>query len=156
MISFLNVVFLLSLSLWVGSIFFLSFINAPTLFRELPREMAGEFVGKLFTPYFMLGYAAQGIALLSLGLRGILEKPFPWIRLALLLAMLACTLYAGVFIQPKAHLVRTVVRTMEEGKEKEAKQAEFSRLHRTSVILNSAVFVMGVVVIGITAIKLRP
>jgi hypothetical protein len=157
MISFLNILYLLSLSLWVGSIFFLSFINAPTLFRELPREMAGEFVGKLFTPYYMLGYAAQGIALVSLGLRGILEKPFPsWVRFALLLAMLGCTLYAGVSIQPKAHLVRTVVRALEDGPEKDARQAEFSRLHKTSVVLNSAVLLMGIVVIAITAIHLRP
>lgn len=155
MSSVLNIIFLLSLSLWVGSIFFLSFINAPTLFRELPREMAGEFVGKLFTPYFMLGYAAQGVALLSLSIRGLLDKPFPWVRIILLLLMLGCTLYAGIYIQPKAHLVRTVTRTMEEGKEKDLKQAEFSRLHKTSVILNSAVFLMGVVVIGVTAVRLR-
>jgi len=155
MISALNILFLLSLSLWVGSIFFLSFINAPALFRELPREMAGEFVGKLFPAYFMLGYALQGLAMLSLALRGILERPFPWVRLALLLLMLGCTLYAGIGIQPRAHALRSVVRSMEDGREKELKQAQFNRLHKTSVLLNSAVFLMGIVVIGVTAVRLR-
>ncbi|MFO1520169.1 MAG: DUF4149 domain-containing protein [bacterium] len=156
MSSALNVVYLLSLALWVGSIFFLSFFTAPTLFRELPREIAGDFISKLFPQYYMLGYATLAITSITLALRGLLEKPFPWIRLGLLLGMLACTLYAGIQIQPKAHLLRTVLRTLEDTPEKDAKQAEFNRLHKTSVILNSIVLLSGFVVVGITAVKLKP
>ena len=112
-------------------------------------------MGKLFPQYFLLGYALQGLALLSLAFKGFMEKPFPWVRLILLLMMLGCTLYAGIQVQPKAHMLRTVARSMEDGKEKEIKQAEFSRLHKTSVLLNSAVFLMGLVVIGVTAVRLR-
>ncbi len=154
-IYFLNILFLVSLSLWIGSIFFFSFLTAPTVFRELPREVAGEFISKLFPPYYILGYITLFIASISLTFRGILEKPFPWFRLSLLILMMGCTFYAGIKIHPKAHLVKTVIRTMEEGKEKDTQQAAFNRLHKLSVLLNSATFLAAVLVLIITATKLR-
>src|SRR5262245_23410613 len=136
LVSFLNIVFLLSLSLAVGSIIFFSFFTTPTVFRELPVQIAREFVGKLFPQYYTLGYFTQFMALMSLALRGLIEKPFPWIRILLLALMLGCTLYAGLKIRPQAHLAKTVLQTMEPGPDQETKQAQFDRLHRISVILN--------------------
>jgi uncharacterized protein DUF4149 len=156
MTSFFNIVFLLSLSLAVGAIIFFSFFTTPTVFRELPIQIARDFVGKLFPQYYMLGYVTQFAALLSLSLRGLIEKPFPWVRVALLAVMLGCTLYAGLKIRPQAHLIKTVLQAMEPGAEQEAQQARFDRLHRISVILNGVSLLVGVAALGITAAKLRP
>jgi hypothetical protein len=156
MTTLLNILFLLPLTLWVGSIFFFSFFTAPTLFRELPKEIAGEFISKLFPQYYTLGYTTLSLAFLSLTFRGFLEKPFPWVRILLLVIMIGCTFYAGTKIHPRAHLVKTVIRSMEDGADKDAKQVEFDKLHRISVILNSVVFLSGILVIGITAVRLYP
>ncbi len=154
MASFLNIIFFLALSFWVGSITFMSFIVAPSLFRELPKEVAGEFVSKLFPSYYMLGYICGSLAFLSLLLKGLLDKPFPWFRLLLLLLMLGFTFYAGVKVHPQAHRLKIVAKSMEEGPEKEAKQKEFSSLHKKSVVLNSMVFLVGLIVICITGYKM--
>ncbi len=147
MVFLLNALFFLALSLYLGSIFFLSFFTAPTLFRELPREMAGEFLGKLFPQYYMIGYVTLSLAFLSLALRGFFLKPFPWLRLALILLMFGCVFEAGTRIQPRVHALRGEIRAIEEGPEKQAKQAEFSKLHQRSVVLNGAVFILGLVVL---------
>ncbi len=149
-----NMFFLFTISFWVGSIAFMSFIVAPTLFRELPREVAGEFVSKIFPSYYMVGYICGSVAFLSLLLKGIFDKPFPWFRLLLLLVMLGCTFYAGVKVHPEAHTVKVVLKSMEDSPEKEAKQKDFSHLHRLSVILNSIVLLSGVIIISITGFRL--
>jgi len=149
--SFLNILFQISISLWVGSIAFFSFIVAPGVFRELPREMAGDLISKLFPQYYYWGYLFGIVATASLFLKGIFQAPFPALRLALLLFMLGCSFYAGVKIHPQAHLSKTILRTMEESPEKEIKQKEFSMLHRQSVIFNSLVLLSGLIVLIITA-----
>ncbi len=154
MASLLNIIFFLALSFWIGSITFMSFIVAPTLFRELPKEVAGEFVSKIFPSYYMLGYICGSAAFLSLLFKGLLDKPFPWIRLLLIFIMLGCSLYAGTKVHPETHMVKTVMRSMEDSPEKDAKQKEFSQLHRLSVILNSIVLLAGIVVICITGYKI--
>ncbi len=153
MASFFNMIFFFAMSFWVGSIAFMSFIVAPTLFRELPREIAGEFVSKLFPHYYILSYVCGSLAFVSLLLKGILGTPFPWVRLALIVVMLGCATYAGAKVHPDAHLAKTVIKSMEDSPEKEIKEKEFSKLHRLSVILNSIVLLSGIVVIFITGFK---
>ncbi len=154
MTQLLNILFSLSISIYVGSVIFFSFFTAPTLFRELPKEMAGNVVSKIFPNYYLLGYFTLIIAFISLTLRGIFEKPFPLARILLLLIMLGCTFYAGLSIQPKAHLMKTVIRTMEDSPEKELKEKEFGSLHKQSVYLNVVSLLCGILVIILTAIRI--
>ncbi len=153
MTQILNILFSLSMTLYVGSVVFFSFFTAPTLFRELPKEMAGNVVSKIFPNYYLLGYFTLIIAFISLTLKGILDKPFPIPRILLLLIMLGCTFYAGISIQPKAHLLKTVIRTMEESPEKEMKEKEFGSLHKQSVYLNIVSLLCGIFVILLTAVR---
>lgn len=154
MTQLLNILFSLSISIYVGSVIFFSFFTAPTLFRELPKEMAGNVVSKIFPNYYLLGYFTLIVAFISLTLRGIIEKPFPLARILLLLIMLGCTFYAGLSIQPKAHLMKTVIRTMEDSPEKQIKEKEFGELHKQSVYLNVASLLSGILVIILTAIRI--
>lgn len=154
--SLLQIFFLLSTSVYVGSMIFFSFFTTLTLFRELQREMAGDIVGKLFPQYYLLGYITLASALVSLALRGLLERPFPLVRVIFLALMLGSTLYAGLSLQPKIHQLKTVVRVMEEGPAQDMKKAEFGALHRVSVILNLVVLALGLAVLAISAVKMRP
>ncbi len=149
--SLFNIFFQVSLTLWVGAIAFFSFVIAPGVFRELPREVAGDLISKIFPQYYYWGYIFGAVAFLSLFFKGLVSSPFPIARLGLLLVMLGCTFYAGVKIHPEAHLTKTVLRTMEDGPEKEIKQKEFSNLHRQSVIFNSLVLLSGLIVLILTA-----
>ncbi len=156
MLALTRILFSLSMSLWIGSMFFFSFFTAPTLFKELPRPMAGEVISKIFPRYYLLGYCTLALALFSLLLTSILSKSFPWIRMALLSVMIGATLYGGLNLQPKTHVLRTVLRTMEDSPEKDLKQLEFNRLHKISVILNSIVLLSGLIVLILTAARSYP
>lgn len=129
---------------------FFSFFTAPTVFRELPREVGSDFISKIFSQYYMLGYACLSLSFASLLLKGWMEKPFPFLRVFLMVLMLGCTFYAGVKIHPQAHQLKQVMRAMEEGIEKEEKQKLFSKLHRQSVILNIVTLVSGLTVLVIS------
>ncbi|MBF0493360.1 MAG: DUF4149 domain-containing protein [Deltaproteobacteria bacterium] len=154
--AFFNLLLNLFLGIWLGVMICFSFITAPTLFREIPREMAGELISKIFSQYYLSGYACLGIAFISLVLKGLWSKPFPVLRCLLLALCFGLTVYAGAHLHPKAHMVKTMIRTLEEGPDKERKQAEFATLHRQSVLLNGIVLltVLLVFVLNFTPLKL--
>lgn len=156
MIALNNFFLNFSLGIWLGIMVCFSFLTTPTLFRELPREMAGEVVSKLFPQYYFIAYALLGISLVTLLLKGFLEKPFPILRLICLALAFAFMLIAGTQIHPKAHFTKTVMRTLEDGPEKEQKQAEFNKLHRQSVLSNVAVLLLSLLVfiLNFTPLKL--
>ncbi|MGH7889857.1 MAG: DUF4149 domain-containing protein, partial [Thermodesulfobacteriota bacterium] len=52
--TFLKFLYLLSLAFWIGSIFFFSLFTAPSIFKVLPRETAGELVSHIFPQYYMV------------------------------------------------------------------------------------------------------
>ncbi|MCK5237718.1 MAG: DUF4149 domain-containing protein, partial [Deltaproteobacteria bacterium] len=60
-------VHLLSIVTWVGMLIFFSFVAAPSIFKVLPRESAGDVVGSIFPKYWLLGYLCGALSILSLG-----------------------------------------------------------------------------------------
>ena len=149
-------IYLLSLSLWVGGIVFFSFFTTPTLFTQLPREIAGQVVTTLFPRYYALGYFAGGAMLLTTVFDAIRFKQTPWIRVVLLLIMLGSSIYAGTIIRPKVHDLKIQMKTVEEGTELGNQlKAQFDSLHRFSVILNVVVLVGGVILLAAVALRLR-
>ncbi len=148
--------YLLALALWVGAIFFFSFITTPTVFTNLPREIASQFLSALFPRYYFLGYVAGGILLVMTLLESILVRQLPWIRLLFIAIMLGSTLYAGMAIRPRVHDLKVQMKTMEEDAPlaREMK-TRFDRWHRLSVILNLLVLGSGIFLIGIVAFRLR-
>lgn len=148
--------YILTLSLWVGSIFFFSFLTTPTVFSTLPREMASQLIGAIFPRYYNLGYVAGGILLLTTILEAIVVKQLPWIRIVLIALMLGSTLYAGLVIRPHVHNLKVEMKAVEEGTPQGNKlKVEFDTQHRISVILNLMVLVSGLFLIGILAFRLR-
>jgi hypothetical protein len=85
--------------------------------------------------------AGLGARWLGAGLRG-----WDWLRVGLVLLMLALTLYAGAVVLPAAHAAREALR--QAGIDPVA-AAGFARLHRLSGILNAIVMVSGVLLLVI-------
>ncbi len=148
--------YLLSLSIWVGSIFFFSFITTPTVFQELPKEIASQFLAALFPRYYLVGYIAGSILLISTFAESILSRQFPWVRIILILLMLGSSIYAGTVLRPKIHDLKIQMKTVEEDSEPGIRfKKQFDSLHRQSVIFNLLVLVGGLFLIGIVAIRLK-
>ena len=49
-------IYILSVCFWIGSIFFFSFFAAPSIFKVLPRETAGNVVSDIFPKYYLVAY----------------------------------------------------------------------------------------------------
>lgn len=145
-----------AVSFWVGSIFFFSFLAAPSIFKVLPRETAGNVVSDIFPKYYLAAYI--------LGLIAIITSAVLWssdqgrnnlmngLRTGGLLLMLGLSIYAGQVVLPSASQARTEMRaTAEESPNYPAIYEKFRKLHTQSAILNSAVFIMGIAILFINA-----
>jgi MFS family permease len=83
----------IAVTLWVGSLWAIGFVAAPTLFARLSdRALAGMLAGKLFTCVAFIGIAC-GLYLLAyrlarFGANG-LRQGFFWVALIMLLLVLA-------------------------------------------------------------------
>ena len=150
----------LSISFWVGSIFFFSFFAAPSIFKILPRETAGNVVSDIFPKYYLVAYVCGLVAVISsilliyignhkiTGLHGI--------KTLGILIMLGLALYAGQVIRPEAHSVRTEMRSVGESSPKYPElRKSFSAIHMKSAIINLVVFALGIALVFINTYTYR-
>jgi hypothetical protein len=129
---------------------------APSIFKILSREQAGNVVSDIFPKYYLVAYACGAVALISTILLIYLGNHASYLtntmKLTALVVMIGLAVYAGEFNRPEAHKVRTEMRSVQEGStEYQEIHKEFSRLHRTSAILNSAIFIFGVALVLLSA-----
>lgn len=154
-------VHLLSVSLWIGSVAFFSFVAAPAIFRALPRHQAGDVVGAIFPTYYWIGHALGALALASLvvAVRGADGWSLRTGCVAAVLAvMLAANLFAGFAVQPKVHKIKVEMRQAKAAPNAEPPpklKAEFDRLHKRSVQLNAVVLIGGLIVLVLSAFALK-
>ncbi len=130
----------LSLSLWLGSDVFLSFVVAPGAFRILgSRDQAGAMVG------FALGrmhVAGMVCGLVLLVARLIRTKTFAnWATPAALcvVLMIALTAVSQFTVSAKMSALRVQMGSIQATAANSPLLAEFTRLHRISVTLESGV-----------------
>ena len=158
-----RVVHLLSVSLWVGSVAFFSFVVAPAIFKALPKEQAGDVVGAIFPTYYWVGHLCGAVAL------GALLLATRWdgwsVRAAsaglVLVVMLGANIYAGFVIQPKVHAVKSEMRQAEAPAQGvvppppyELKE-RFDKYHKLSVQLNAVVLFGGFLVLILSSVGLK-
>ncbi|PUA19250.1 DUF4149 domain-containing protein [Glaciimonas sp. PCH181] len=93
---------LLLATLWVGSLWTVGYLVAPTLFSTLPdRVLAGTIAGGLFRVEAWLGIACGLLLTLLFGFRTADDNaPLRKTVLRLTLAMLVCTLIGYFGVQP--------------------------------------------------------
>ncbi|HZX47937.1 MAG TPA: DUF4149 domain-containing protein [Nitrospirota bacterium] len=150
MLTILRFLHLLSLVVWIGGMIFLVVIGAPSIFKVLPRESAGDVLGAIFPKYWIMGYLCGGTALVTVILLSFKEHLYPWGKIGLLVLMTVLTLYLGLAAASKAREVRLQIRTEEDTARKETLKKEFKYLHRKSVALNAVILICGLIVLFLT------
>lgn len=146
---------LMSLVVWIGGIIFFSFFSAPSIFKVLDRELAGDVVGDIFPKYWMIGYICSPIALGTLVFLAKHGADGTCIRILLLSVMLATTLFTGLVIGSKAKGIKTEMRATEDVAKKEEIRKQFGKVHGVSIILNMATLLMGIATIFLTAYYIK-
>ena len=134
----------LGLSLWLGSDVFLSFVVAPGAFRILAsRDQAGAMVGYGLWWMHMIGVVC-GIAILVARLlrtRAVFGLAGP-AGLCVLL-MIGLTVVSQHAVSPKMAALRVQMGSIQATAADSPMLAEFSKLHRISVSLESGVLLVG-------------
>jgi hypothetical protein len=145
----------LSLIVWVGGIIFLSFVEAPTAFSQLPsRHMAGTIVGHslgiLHWMGLFSGIVFLGSSLLLSSLTTGSAKPFA-LRHILVLAMLLLTAFSQFGISPKMAALRAGFVDIDTVPPTNPGRMQFDALHVWSVRLEVAVLVLGIAAVYCTS-----
>jgi hypothetical protein len=145
MSSFLRTVEFLSLSLWLGSDLFLSFVVAPGAFAVLAsRDQAGAMVGFALTRMHVGGIICGAIFLFArlARTRSFASLASP-ITLCVVL-MIAATLVSQFTVSGRMAALRIKMGSIQATAADNPLFAEFTRLHRISVSLESVVLLAAI------------
>ncbi|MBI1823697.1 MAG: DUF4149 domain-containing protein [Nitrospirae bacterium] len=142
---------LFSLMVWFGGVIFFTTFVAPVMFRAFSTEQAGDVMGAIFPVYYLMGYSAGFLALISLYFS---SKKTPWFRLILMTIMLVSTFYGGQIVGKKAGDLRVAIRHESDPGRKAILKENFHAEHRLSVISNSLVLLLIPVVVLLTSRKI--
>src|SRR5882724_119516 len=145
--SFLRTIEFLALSLWLGSDVFLSFVVAPGAFRILAsRDQAGAMVGFGLWWMHMIGVVCGIAILLARMLRTRAFSSLAAPAALCVVLMIGLTVVSQHAVSPKMAALRTQMGSIQAFQATAADSpllAEFSRLHRISVSLESGVLLAG-------------
>src|SRR3981081_2299442 len=134
----------LCLGLWLGSDVFLSFVVAPGAFRILgSRDSAGSMVGVALGRMHLLGVICGVVFFLARLIRTRTFASFVAPTALCVVLMIALTMASQVGVSPKMAMLRVQMGSIQATTEDSPLLAEFSRLHRVSVSLESGVLLAG-------------
>lgn len=140
----------LSVGLWVGSIFFFAAAVAPVAFSVLPtRMLAGMVVSRSLVSLHWIGIICGLVFLLCALLIAFVEggeTPFHKSDL-LVVAMMALTLFAHFGIERRMNTLRTDMGMIDAVPHEDARRVEFNRLHVWSERMEETVFFGGLVLL---------
>jgi hypothetical protein len=145
MSTFLRTVEFLALSLWLGSDVFLSFVVAPRAFRILgSRDQAGAMVGHGLWWMHMIGVVCGIVILVSRLARTRTISALVAPAAVCVLLMIGLTVVSQHAVSPKMAALRVQMGSIQATAADSPLLAEFSRLHRISVSLESAVLLAAI------------
>lgn len=145
MSTLLRTIEFLALSLWLGSDVFLSFVVAPGAFAVLAgRDQAGAMVGYALYRMHFLGVVCGVVVLVARFVR--LSAISKWAAPAAwcVLAMIALTVVSQHAVSPRMTALRVQMGSIQATAGGSPLLAEFGRLHRISVTLESGVLLAGI------------
>ena len=144
MSTLLRTIEFLGLSLWLGSDVFLSFVVAPGAFRILAsRDSAGAMVGFGLWWMHMIGVVCGVAILLARVLRTRTFSSLAVPAALCVVLMIGLTVVSQHAVSPKMAALRTQMGSIQATAADSPLLAEFSRLHRISVSLESGVLLAG-------------
>jgi hypothetical protein len=138
-----QVLYRLSIALWIGGAALFTFILTPTLFRALSRDQAGQIVGLLFPGYFRSGLACGIIALAC----RIIMRSSGMLPAIIIAVMLALTSFQAFYIEPRAADLKRRIPSFETTPREHPLRQEFSKLHGISAVCNLTVLGGGIILI---------
>ena len=144
MASLLRTIEFLGLSLWLGSDVFLSFVVAPGAFRILAsRDQAGAMVGYGLWWMHMTGVVCGIAILLARLLRTRTFASLATPAALCVVLMMLLTVVSQHAVSPRMAALRVQMGSIQATVADSPLLAEFSRLHRASVSLESGVLLAG-------------
>jgi uncharacterized membrane protein len=148
MANFLRVVEFLCLSLWLGSDVFLSFVVAPGAFRVLAsRDQAGARVGFALGWMHMIGVICGIVFFVSRFLRTRNFATLVAPATLCVVLMIVLTVVSQHAVSPRMAELRVQMGSIEATAAGNPLLAEFQKLHRRSVFLESGVLLAGIAAI---------
>ena len=152
--SLLRTFMLLALVVWVGGIIFFGFVLAPTLFKLLTVNDAGNVVSRSLTVLHWMGIISAVVFLICSVLYSRIKlaraKVFSLTNV-LMIVMLAFTLISQFGISPRMRALRAEMHSADQRAASDVAKAEFDRLHQWSTRLEGGVLVCGIIVVVLTA-----
>ncbi len=148
---FIKFMYLLSLSIWAGTLVFFSFFVAPSIFKVLPREQAGEVVGDIFPKYWIVGYVCSILTLgtfIYITKVGGISDPA---GLTVLIAMLVLNVISGAIIGGKARGLKRRIKAATDTSVIEQLRKSFRKVHGLSAVVNLTLIILAIVALFFTA-----
>ena len=159
--SFLRFLTLLSLVAWIGGLVFFAFVLAPTVFAPgvLPNtHLAGNIVGRALGKLHWIAIVSAFIFLSSSMLYSRVIDGTAHVfavRHVLVFLMLGLTLFSQFWIIPRMDALRGAVSDFAAVAIDNPVRMQFDALHAWSTRVESAVLLLGLVVIYLTASAFR-
>lgn len=144
--NFLRFVRLLSIALWIGSIFFFAAVVAPTLFRVLPTHvLAGLVVSNSLFKLHRIGFICALIYLLASLLLAIVQGANSAFRARdlLLVLMLGITIFLHYGFEPRMVRLRDGMGVIDTVPRDDPRRVQFNRMHVWSSRLEGSVLFLG-------------
>ena len=135
---------------WYGTLLYFTFIQAPVLFKNLPRELFGQVQSILFPAYYWISYACGVLLVVTYNLIHPLKSYVPQdcVKITALCLMLLFSLGQGLWIGPKVGALRVERQNAEAAKDQpkvDALSKEFGKAHGISSLFNLMVIIAGTV-----------
>jgi hypothetical protein len=135
---------------WYGTLLYFTFIQAPVLFKSLPRELFGQVQSFLFPAYYWISYICGILLVVTYHLLHPLESYVPQdcVKITALCLMLVFSLGQGLWIGPKVAELRIERQAAEEEKDQpkiDTLTKEFGKAHGISSLFNLIVILAGTV-----------
>ena len=152
---FLRYLMFLALIVWLGGLIFFAFVLAPTAFSVLPsRHLAGTVVGHSLVTLHWMGIVSGIVLLASSILYNRLTKGTAHVfaaRNLLICLMLALTLISQFGIIPRMEALRASIGQIDSVPLNDPARMQFDGLHVWSTRVEGGVFLLGLVVVYLTA-----
>ena len=146
--AFLRFIHLFTFVFWYGTLLYFTFIQAPVLFKTLPRDVFGLVQSKLFPPFYYISYACGTLLIVTYPFIHPLRPhdPQDCVKITALYLMLLFSIAQGMWIGPKAAQLRLDRMAAEEAKDTpkaEILRREFGKTHGISSLINLLVILSG-------------
>lgn len=159
MIRAAHAVYFLALALWVGGLFALTAVAAPTIFRTAPsRPVAGAIFGPTLRAFGYVEMACAALVVVSSVVLWSRDPRAAWaenLRLGLVAAMVLLLFTYGFGLHPAIQQERARIENFDSLPEASPARARFDRLHRWSVRLVGSNLVAGLALLAFSAATLR-